>query len=458
MSLSSPYGARPADGSVFGQGRPAQRRSDGSSVGSSAGRARVPGSAGDQGGYGPSGRPGGHGVSGHGVSGHPHESAGAASGRYRAGRAAAAGGYRTAGGPGGPGGRGPGGYGTGGGEYGRSPRRVRPRWGRIALVGVAALLVLALLAGGGLWAYARGLDQDLGRTDPFSAITEGRPPNSVDGALNILMIGTDSRDPDAPLDQAGKWRADTIILMHIPSTHDRAYLVSIPRDLYVPIPADASAGCETGQRAKVNAAFAFGGMPLAVRTVECFTDVRINHVMAIDFGGFVEVTDALGGVDLTVEQDTTSIHKPFRQFSAGVNHMNGEEALDWIRQRKQFPDGDFARMRHQQEFLRALMDKAVSSGTLSNPAKLNSFLKATTKAVTVDEDFSLVDMAIQFRKLRGENLHFMTSPHNGSETINGESVVVSDREKALSMYQAIAADQMTAWVQANVTPSPGAGD
>ncbi|MFY1635438.1 LCP family protein [Solwaraspora sp. WMMB335] len=343
-----------------------------------------------------------------------------------------------------------------GAGYGRAPRRLRPRWGRIALVGVVALVLLALIAGGGLWAYARGLDRDLARTDPFSAITEGRPAASVDGALNILLIGTDSRDPDAPVDQAGKWRADTIIVMHIPSSHDRAYLVSIPRDLYVPIPTDAAAACETGERAKINAAFAFGGIPLAVRTVECFTDVRIDHVMAIDFGGFVEVTDALGGVDLMVEQDTTSIHKPYRQFSQGVNHMNGDEALDWIRQRKQFPDGDFARMRHQQEFLRALMDKAVSSGTLSNPAKLNSFLKATTKAVTVDEGFSLVDMALQFRKLRGENLQFLTSPHNGSETINGESVVVSDREKALAMYQAMAADEMTAWVAANVTPGPDA--
>ncbi|WP_326550790.1 LCP family protein [Micromonospora sp. NBC_01813] len=361
--------------------------------------------------------------------------------------------------PGGPGGRGPGGPGGyQGGQYGGRPRRVRPRWGRIALVSLVALLLVALVAGGGLWAYARGLDQDLARTDPFSAITEGRPPAAVDGALNILMIGTDSRDPDAQLDQAGRWRADTIIVMHIPSSHDRAYLVSIPRDLYVTVPEEAGAACDSGQRAKINAAFAFGGMPLAVRTVECFSGVRIDHVMAIDFGGFVEVTDALGGVDLTVEQDTTSIHKPYRQFSQGVNHMNGAEALDWVRQRKQFPEGDFARMRHQQEFLRALMDKAVSSGTLSNPAKLNSFLKATTKAVTVDEGFSLIDMALEFRKLRGENLQFLTSPHNGSDTINGESVVVSDREKALTMYQAMANDQMTAWVQANVTPSPGASD
>ncbi|MDI5939961.1 LCP family protein, partial [Micromonospora sp. DH15] len=182
---------------------------------------------------------------------------------------------------------------------------------------------------------------------------------------------------------------------------------------------------------------------------ECFTDVRIDNVMAIDFAGFKQVTDALGGVDLKVERSITSIHKPFRKFTKGTMHMNGAEALDWIRQRKQFPDGDFARMRHQQEFLKALMDKAASTGTLTNPKKLNAFLQSVTDAVTVDQGFSLVDMALQFRSLRGENLIFVTSPNSGSDTINGESVVVSDREKALAMYQAMTADKMAEWVKAN---------
>jgi LCP family protein required for cell wall assembly len=315
------------------------------------------------------------------------------------------------------------------------------------------VLAIALLGAGGVWLYAKNLDNDLKRTDAFSQITDGRPAKTVEGALNILLVGTDSRDPDAPMDRAGKWRADTIILMHIPSSHDKAYLVSIPRDLYVRVPESASASCDSGQRRKINASFAFGGLPLAVRTVECFTDVHIDHVVAIDFAGFKEVTDALGGVDLYVERDITSIHKPYRKFQKGINHMNGAEALDWIRQRYQFPDGDFARMRHQQEFLKALMDKAVSTGTLANPAKLNAFLTSVTDALTVDEKFSLIDMALQFRGLRSDDLVFLTNPHKGTDMINGESVVVSDREKALAMYQAIAADRMAAWVEANLPPA-----
>ncbi|MET8305743.1 LCP family protein [Micromonospora sp. NPDC005173] len=352
--------------------------------------------------------------------------------------------------PGGPDGpRGPGGPGGPGGAGRPGRRGPRPRWGRIGLVAGIAVLVLALLGGIGAWLYARNLNNDLARTDPFAQITGGRPAKTVDGALNILLVGSDSRDPDAPVDAKSQWRADTIIVMHIPADHQKAYLVSIPRDLYVPIPESAGADCDSGQRAKINAAFAFGGLPLAVRTVECFSDVRIDHVMAIDFAGFKQVTDAVGGVDLKVERTITSIHKPYRTFTKGTNHMNGAEALDWIRQRKQFPDGDFARMRHQQEFLRALLDKAASTGTLANPKKLNDFLQSVTAAATVDEGFSVTDMALQFRNLRGQNLTFVTSPNSGSETINGESVVVSDREKALAMYRAMSSDTMADWVKAN---------
>ncbi|AGL21630.1 LCP family protein [Actinoplanes sp. N902-109] len=356
-------------------------------------------------------------------------------------------------GPGGPGGppRGPGGGGGGGGRSGGRPYKGRrkPHWGRIALVAGAAVLVLGLVAGISLYGYANGLNGDLKRTDAFADITDGRPAKTVDGALNILLVGSDSRDPDASKETTNAWRADTLIIMHIPADHKSAQLISIPRDLWVQIPSANNAECGSGSRNKINAAFAFGGLPRAVRTVECMTDVHLDHVLAIDFGGFKEVTDALGGVDLKVDQSITSIHKPHRRFTKGMMHMDGAQALDWIRQRKQFPRGDFDRMRHQQEFLKALMDKAASSGTLSNPGKLNDFLKSITKAITADQDFSLTDMALQFRSLRGDNLTFLTSPNKGSETIGGQSVVVSDREKALALYQAVTADKVDEWMKAN---------
>jgi LCP family protein required for cell wall assembly len=323
--------------------------------------------------------------------------------------------------------------------------RRRPRWGRIFFVSGIALLILALLGAGGAYAYYRNLNNDVRRTDAFAGITGNRPAKAVDGALNILMLGSDSRDPDNA-DEPENARTDTLIVAHIPASHDKAYLVSLPRDLYVPVP-DQKAGSDG--KAKINAAFNWGGIPLVVRTVEGYTGVRLDHVMLIDFGGFTSVVDALGGVDLTIEQDVKSIHQPFRQFKKGVMHLDGASALDYARQRKQFAEGDFARMRHQQQLMKAIMDKAVSGGTLSNPMKLNSFLKATTKAVTVDKDLSPVDLALQFRGIRGEDLTFLVSPHQGSKIIKGEDVVVPDEAKAKGFYDAVKNDKTGEWVAAN---------
>jgi LCP family protein required for cell wall assembly len=349
-------------------------------------------------------------------------------------------------GPGGPGGPPP--QRPGGNAPYRGGKR-KPRWGRIALIVGAILVVGGLIAGISVYNYASGLDKDLKRTNAFDDITNGRPAKQVEGALNILLVGSDSRDPDTDDGKGSSWRADTLILMHIPEDHKAAQLISVPRDLYVQIPSASNAACESGTRNKINAAFAFGGLPRAVRTVECLTNVHIDNVMAVDFGGFKEVTDALGGVDLKVDYSITSIHKPHRKFKKGTMHMDGAQALDWIRQRKQFPRGDFDRMRHQQEFLKALMDKAASTGTVTDPGKLNNFLKAVTAAVTVDDKFSLTDLAVQFRNVRSDNLTFITSPNKGSETIGGQSVVVQDKEKQLALYKAISADKMTEWLSAN---------
>lgn len=332
---------------------------------------------------------------------------------------------------------------------GSAVRKIRPRWGRIAIV--AAVLVGLLAACGGLasWLWLRNIDDGLKREDAFSGLDE-RPPKLVDGALNILLLGTDSRDPEVSGEPGGAWRTDTIVLLHIPSSHDRAYLVSIPRDLWVHIPLSPD-GRNGNTMAKINAAYAWGGMPLAVQTVEQYTGVRIDHVALIDFGGFVAVTDALGGVEMTVEQTITSIHPPYRTFEAGTRHFNGEEALDYVRQRYQFPDGDFTRMRNQQMFLKALLDKAVSLGTVANLGNLRAFVASVADAMTVDQEFSLVDLAWQFRDLRSDDLVFLISPNLGSDMVGDQSVVVSDRETALSFYDAMARDTLAEWVSVHGT-------
>jgi anionic cell wall polymer biosynthesis LytR-Cps2A-Psr (LCP) family protein len=113
-------------------------------------------------------------------------------------------------------------------------------------------------------------------------------------------------------------------------------------------------------------------------------------------------------------------------------------------------------MRHQQELLKAALDKAASGGTLSNPVKLNAFLKSATRALTVDKDFSMADMAVQFRNVRSKDLTFLVSPNLGSQTVDGESVVASDKPKASALFEAVRRDTVDSWV-ASEQPSAKPG-
>jgi LCP family protein required for cell wall assembly len=310
----------------------------------------------------------------------------------------------------------------------------------MVLVATVALVLVAggLIVAGFVW--LNGVNDHLKRTDSLPAMAgEQRPAAAAHGASNILLLGSDSRDPDQPSQTGGNWRTDTIVLMHVPASQDRAQLVSLPRDLWVDIPGQ-------GTMAKINAATALGGVPLMLRTVEAYTGIRIDHLVLIDFAGFERVTDALGGVDLNVERTITSIHKPHRTFTKGVHHFTGAEALDYIRQREQFPDGDFARMRHQQEFLKAILERATA-----DPTRLPSFISAVAAAITVDKGFSLRDAVWQMHGLRGGNLTFVTCPNAGPGDVGDQSVVLPDAEKSASLFAAIRGDTVEDWLRVNPT-------
>ncbi|MGX4653446.1 LCP family protein [Micromonospora sp. SCSIO 07396] len=286
------------------------------------------------------------------------------------------------------------------------------------------------------------MESDVGRVDAFTEVpTEARPPKAPEArdARNLLILGSDSRDPE----NVGGSRSDTIILAHVPEGGASAQLVSIPRDTWVHVPASRN-GRHGNRDAKINAAFAWGGVPLLVQTVEEFTKVRIDHVVMVDFAGFKEIVDALDGVQIDVERSFTSTHSlnadGRREFVKGRQTMDGATALDYARERFAFPDGDFARIRHQQQLIRAVLDKAASGGLLTSPARLDDFLRATADAVTVDKTLSLVDLSTELRHLRGGNLTFVTSPSSGTGMIGSESVVLADEAGARALYTAIRRD------------------
>ncbi|MET7750308.1 LCP family protein [Micromonospora sp. NPDC005367] len=302
-----------------------------------------------------------------------------------------------------------------------------------------SLVVVLLLGGGAVVAgglYLRSVESGIDRVDAFEDVpVESRPEPVVEGAMNVMILGSDSRDPE----KTSGSRTDTIILAHLPKDRSSAQLISIPRDTWVSVPRSKD-GNHGGRDAKINAAYAWGGVPLMVQTVEKFTNVRVDHVAIIDFAGFKEIIDALGGIEVDVEKNFTSIHPPFRNFRKGMQEMDGETALDYSRQRKQFADGDFARIRHQQQVIKAILDKAASGGLLTNPGKLNSFLQATSNSVSIDKNMSLLDMANQMHGVRGNNLTFVTSPTKGTGRVGTESVVFADEKKAKSFYDAVRRD------------------
>jgi LCP family protein required for cell wall assembly len=324
-------------------------------------------------------------------------------------------------------------------------RLVRRRARRIALVFVAVIGLFGGAAMIGGWLYIRSVDSSIERVDVFGELAEElRPVKVAPAALNMLVLGSDSGDPDPDDDGA---RTDTIMLAHVPANRSSAQLISIPRDTWLRVPKSAD-GRHGGENAKINQSYEWGGVPLLVQTVESFTDVRIDHVAIIEFGGFVRIIDALGGIDIAVDRNFKSIHPPFRQFSKGKQHMDGETALDYARQRKQWPDGDFARIRHQQQLIKAVLDKAADSGMLTSPTQLNGFVRAMADAVTVDRGMSIVDMAMNLRHLRSGNITFLTSPVSGTGPVGDQSVVFADMPKARRLFDAVRRDAVAEMIAA----------
>lgn len=338
-----------------------------------------------------------------------------------------------------------------GGSFSVGPPRRRRR-GRIALIVV--LVLLAIVAGVAFTVLreVQHINANIARTDPFAGLTD-RPSAGADGTENFLLVGSDSRDGSLPANSSplevaktGGQRSDTLILLHLNKAHDHAYLISLPRDSYVNVPAG---GPWSGGRTKINAAFAYGGARLTVQTVEGFTGVRLDHVVLINFAGFQKMTDALGGVDVRIDK-TVYDPRSLRTFRAGVNHLDGKAALDYVRQRYNLPRGDFDREQRQQQFLRVLLQKATDSGTLANPKKLTSFLDAASRSIIVDKQLSVSSTAVAFRGLRASKLTFVTTPNLGSENVAGAgSVVRIDHDKAVALFEAVRNDTLVDWLKTN---------
>jgi len=184
-----------------------------------------------------------------------------------------------------------------------------------------------------------------------------------------------------------------------------------------------------------------------VRSVESFTKVRMDHVVVIDFAGFKEVVDAVGGIDIYNERTFASSfwENNFHVFKEGKLHLNGEFALEYARQRKNLPHGDFDRIKNQQKVVKAVLDKATSAGVIADPAKLTAFLRAVAKTITTDKKFDLISTAMDLRGIKSSQIRFMTSPSKGTGMVGDQSVVFADSNAAASLFDALKKDQAAAW-------------
>lgn len=344
-------------------------------------------------------------------------------------------------------------------EPGRARRRRRTR--RVLYAALVLLCTGALLiAGTGWWAYEHytGRVERIPNAFPTNVPAAAKPPPSKDGSQTFLLVGVDARsdlpttgkDAEAPEWKPGAQRSDTMMLVHLPADHKHAYVVSLPRDSWVSIPGHG--------QAKLNAAFSWGGPPLLIDTVQRLTKVKIDHLAVIDWSGFKKLTDAVGGVDITVDKTVSRRNGPGGVWTAGTHHMNGDDALDYVRERYGLPRGDLDRTHRQQNFLRAVLSKMLSGGTFTNPLKLKRTLDQVTSVVSVDDKLSNSDLRGLVWNMRGvssSDMVFMNAPISGFDTIQKQSVVLLDANGSSELWQAIRNDTMGDYLATNTVDRLG---
>ncbi|BAL90806.1 putative cell envelope-related transcriptional attenuator [Actinoplanes missouriensis 431] len=303
-----------------------------------------------------------------------------------------------------------------------------PRWGKVLTVLCALLALVAgpVVVTSGVLAYR--FNDLIGRDDvladaaalpPITAppeyqswIRKSARSSSVDlpaaagHARNFLVLGVDTRKGWT----AAQSRSDTIMLVHVDGDGSDASVVSIPRDSYVYIP--PVAGKWAGGKTKINAAYAWGGAPLMVQVVSHLTGVTIDNVVRVDFAGVRRITDVVGGVDVRVAR-TVRDKRTGVTFRAGRHHLDGRMAEVYVRQRYGLPNGDFDRVKRQQQYLRALAEKVTSLGVLAHPLKMDEFVTAIAGSLVVDSGMNLAGVARDLSGLRPDDLSFTTLPSDG---------------------------------------------
>jgi LCP family protein required for cell wall assembly len=315
---------------------------------------------------------------------------------------------------------------------------------------VVTQLVLAILTGAAVNIAYKRLDGDIRSEDLTQMLSDRPEKQEVEGPkepLNILVMGTDDRSCEGcAIDgEAGGGGSDTTLLIHVSADRQEAYGISLPRDALVTRPdctAEDGSTIPGGELEMFNTAFALGGPACTIQTVEQLTGVLIDHYVTVDFNGFVDMVDAVGGVEVCIPKEVDDrAHGIF--FEAGTQTLEGRQALNYVRERYVLSaNSDIGRMKRQQAFIASMINKVVSAGTLTRPDRVYGFLKAATRSITVDEDLGsihdLVDLALQFRDTGLGDIEFVTVPIEAYEP-DPNRLVWTD--KADKLWKRVAKDK-----------------
>jgi LCP family protein required for cell wall assembly len=365
-----------------------------------------------------------------------------------------------------------------------------PWWRRTRLVALLTGLVVLLAGGGVAIAYSLQSRYDIpsanlfgpaspsgGSAAPSPPVSQGPPAGAdIKGPLNFLLVGIDPRE------SIPTWQphADAVLILHVSKSLDRAYLTSLPRDLLVDIPAFSKARF-SGQRTKLTHAMSYGsrvpgtdrpntaqGFQLLARTVSNYTGIaRFDAGAVLNFRGMRNLVDAIGGVDMYVDQRVASIHLqpngkgrtpgasstgyvgPQKIYPKGMNHLNGWQALDLARQRYGLGGGDYDRQRHQRQLIKALAGQVLSRDLVTNPIKLDGVLRALGKTLTFDgRGRKITEFAYALRNLKPSSMVLVGLPGHGVGSgggYRGEQLA----QVAKSYFAAVRADTVDAFVRAN---------
>lgn len=344
---------------------------------------------------------------------------------------------------------------------------------------LGALCVVLLIAGGYAYSTIGRLGGDLAQANGLDL------GSHADGATDILLVGIDSRK-DAkgkPLsqeeidmlragDEEDATNTDTMILIRVPNDGSSATAVSLPRDTYIhtqdlgntklnavygtakyeKTQKLASAGITDEERVEKDSTET--GRKALVSAVSNLTGITVDHYAEVGLLGFVLLTDAVGGVDVClnnpVDDDFSGAH-----FPAGRQTLSGPDALSFVRQRHGLPRGDLDRITRQQAYMASLTSKILSSRTLTDPGKLGDINQAVQRSVTLDSGWDVMGLAGQMQNLSGGNVTFQTIPVTSIDGVgdNGESVVTVDTRQVHSFFRTLLGDDDTDASATSATPS-----